>query len=76
MGLEQQMQRTAAERRSGGGDTWYRGIGVGLALASIGTGGFTLLWRYIAAASFRPTVATGNVPDTLGLATTGGRFLE
>lgn len=74
------MQRTAAERRSGGGDTWYRGIGVGLALASIGTGGFTLLWRYIAAASSPPrrpaTVATGNVPDTLGLATTGGRFLK
>ena len=28
-------------------------IGVGLALASIGTGGFTLLWRYIAATEKR-----------------------
>ena len=28
-------------------------IGVGLALSSIGTGGFTLLWRYIAAAEKR-----------------------
>ena len=28
-------------------------IGVGVALSSIGTGGFTLLWRYIAAAEKR-----------------------